>query len=81
MKKIFKIILPILLLALVLSPFSVSASSDFYTNIYGSKVHVPVRAQVVPKGASAQCRDLSYSFSASRRGTCSHHGGVRTWYK
>ncbi len=32
-----------------------------------------------PAGATAQCRDGSYSFSASRRGTCSHHGGVAQW--
>jgi hypothetical protein len=34
---------------------------------------------VVPAGASAVCGDRTYSFSASRRGTCSHHGGVREW--
>ena len=33
----------------------------------------------VPAGATAQCRDGSYSFSEHRRGTCSHHGGVATW--
>jgi hypothetical protein len=33
----------------------------------------------VPAGASAQCRDGSYSFSQHRRGTCSHHGGVALW--
>lgn len=32
-----------------------------------------------PAGASAQCRDGTYSFSRSRRGTCSHHGGVARW--
>jgi hypothetical protein len=32
-----------------------------------------------PSGASAQCSDGSYSFSRSRRGTCSHHGGVARW--
>ena len=32
-----------------------------------------------PPGASAQCRDGSYSFSRHRQGTCSHHGGVATW--
>lgn len=30
-------------------------------------------------GATAICRDGSYSYSRSRRGTCSHHGGVRQW--
>jgi hypothetical protein len=32
-----------------------------------------------PAGASARCRDGTYSFSSSRRGTCSHHGGVSEW--
>lgn len=31
-------------------------------------------------GASARCRDGSLSYSANRRGTCSHHGGVAEWY-
>lgn len=33
-----------------------------------------------PSGATARCGDGSLSFSASRRGTCSHHGGVAEWY-
>lgn len=33
-----------------------------------------------PSGASAECRDGSLSYSRSRRGTCSHHGGVAVWY-
>lgn len=33
-----------------------------------------------PAGATARCRDGTYSYSASRRGTCSHHGGVAAWY-
>ena len=32
-----------------------------------------------PAGSSAQCRDKTYSFSRSRSGTCSHHGGVARW--
>ncbi len=32
-----------------------------------------------PLGATAQCRDGSYSFSNTRRGTCSWHGGVARW--
>ncbi len=30
-------------------------------------------------GATAICNDGTYSYSAHRRGTCSHHGGVREW--
>lgn len=32
-----------------------------------------------PPNATAQCKDGTYSFSAHRSGTCSHHGGVKTW--
>jgi hypothetical protein len=47
----------------------------------GHEVHSPAKSthDQVPAGASAQCRDGSYSFSQHRRGTCSHHGGVGVW--
>jgi hypothetical protein len=32
-----------------------------------------------PPGATARCRDGTYSFSKHRSGTCSHHGGVAAW--
>jgi phosphatidylserine/phosphatidylglycerophosphate/cardiolipin synthase-like enzyme len=32
-----------------------------------------------PAGATAQCRDGTYSYSQHRSGTCSDHGGVATW--
>jgi hypothetical protein len=32
-----------------------------------------------PPGATAQCRDATYSFSQHHSGTCSHHGGVALW--
>ena len=47
-----------------------------YTNSYGNTVQSPTRYNKAPAGATALCRDGSYSFSQSRRGTCSHHGGV-----
>lgn len=34
-----------------------------------------------PAGATARCRDGTFSFSMSRRGTCSHHGGVARWLR
>ena len=39
-----------------------------------------VRASGPPAGATAKCRDGTYSYSGSRRGTCSRHGGVAIWY-
>lgn len=41
----------------------------------------PVRARTAPAGATARCRDGTYSFSQNRRGTCSHHGGVAEWLR
>jgi hypothetical protein len=52
-----------------------------YRNVDGDCVHVPSRSTtgLVPVGATAQCRDGAYSFSRHTNGTCSGHGGVRTW--
>jgi hypothetical protein len=57
----------------------VECSSTFYLNAYGNCVKRPASSSRVPAGATAQCRDGTYSFSQSRRGTCSYHGGVRRW--
>jgi len=32
-----------------------------------------------PPGATAQCRDGTYSYSQHHSGTCSYHGGVAVW--
>jgi Protein of unknown function (DUF3761) len=37
------------------------------------------RNAVPPPGATALCTDGTYSFSQTRSGTCSHHGGVAQW--
>jgi uncharacterized protein YraI len=50
-----------------------------YRNSRGEWARSPVHATSAPAGASARCRDGTYSFSRSRRGTCSHHGGVASW--
>lgn len=55
------------------------ASGRSYVNVDGDRVHSPVFSDSAPAGASARCRDGSYSFSRHRRGTCSHHGGVASW--
>lgn len=48
-----------------------------YVNSRGQTVRRPENCSAVPASATAQCRDGSYSFSKS--GTCSHHGGVAKW--
>ncbi|HVS58718.1 MAG TPA: DUF3761 domain-containing protein [Candidatus Saccharimonadales bacterium] len=50
-----------------------------YTNSDGMEVCRPYESPSAPSGATAQCRDGSYSFSQHRSGTCSHHGGVASW--
>ncbi len=39
----------------------------------------PAQQGLPPQGATALCRDGTYSFSKHHGGTCSHHGGVALW--
>ena len=52
-----------------------------YVNKSGSVVHSPAHSVTgqEPPGASAKCRDGTFSFSQHHQGTCSHHGGVASW--
>lgn len=56
-----------------------TGAAESYTNFDGHPVHRPVMSRSRPSGATAHCRDGSWSFSENRRGTCSHHGGVASW--
>ncbi|WP_184727627.1 DUF3761 domain-containing protein [Saccharopolyspora phatthalungensis] len=53
--------------------------ADYYRNVDGKCVHDPVKGAAPPAGATARCKDGSYSFSQHRRGTCSGHDGVAEW--
>ncbi|MEP7197105.1 MAG: DUF3761 domain-containing protein [Saprospiraceae bacterium] len=50
-----------------------------YTNSSGERVQSPTNYIFTPASATAICKDGTYSFSKSRQGTCSHHGGVKKW--
>jgi hypothetical protein len=52
-----------------------------YRNRPGETVHSPAHSKSgrIPEGATARCRDGTYSFSQHRRGTCSRHGGIAAW--
>jgi hypothetical protein len=49
----------------------------------GSSVHQPAHTRdgSKPAGATAHCRDSTWSFSHTHRGTCSRHGGVASWVR
>lgn len=55
-------------------------SGKSYINVDGVRVPSPVFSETKPPGATARCRDGSYSFSQHRRGTCSGHRGVAEWF-
>jgi resuscitation-promoting factor RpfB len=60
-------------------PPAPSCTNGTYVNSAGNTVCSPEAASSTPAGATAHCVDGTYSFSQSRSGTCSHHGGVATW--
>lgn len=58
---------------------STNCPNGTYVNSQGNTVCSPYSSPSAPAGATAQCADGTYSFSQSRSGTCSHHGGVAQW--
>jgi hypothetical protein len=66
---------------LTLVPPAIQPQGRGYINSKGVWVPSPQRTpdNRAPPGATAHCRDGTYSFSQSRRGTCSHHGAVEQW--
>ena len=61
------------------APAQPTCPNGTYTNTAGNVVCSPYASNSAPAGATAQCSDGTYSFSQSRSGTCSHHGGVASW--
>lgn len=61
------------------APKPKTCDSGYYINSDGNCVQSPTYAPSAPAGATAECRDGTYSFSQHRSGTCSHHGGVARW--
>jgi Protein of unknown function (DUF3761)/Glucodextranase, domain B len=57
-----------------------ACTNGTYVNSAGNTVCRPEESPSgAPAGATAECVDGTYSFSQSRSGTCSHHGGVARW--
>jgi hypothetical protein len=61
------------------SPEPGECTNGTYVNSAGNRVCSPEESPTQPAGATAECGDGTYSFSESRSGTCSHHGGVAQW--
>ena len=59
--------------SLLRTPRSVSASAS------ASATRSVVTSAAQPAGATAQCKDGTWSFSQTHSGTCSRHGGVARW--
>jgi hypothetical protein len=60
-------------------PSPEECTNGTYVNSAGNTVCRPEASPSAPAGATAECADGTYSFSESRSGTCSHHGGVARW--
>ena len=58
------------------STHTVQTSHTVHTTSSGGSATNPAG----PNGATAQCKDGTYSHSAHRSGTCAGHKGVQTWY-
>lgn len=54
-------------------------SAKGYINKDGKFIPSPTKSNTPPDGATAKCKDNTWSFSQNRRGTCSGHGGVARW--
>ncbi|MCC3332966.1 DUF3761 domain-containing protein [Nocardia abscessus] len=61
------------------APALIACGAGEYENVDRVCVPRPEQAPAAPDGATAQCKDGTYSFSRHRTGTCSHHGGVARW--
>lgn len=66
------------------SSATVSQTSSVRPSVDRARVGRPAALPRVnaagPAGATAQCKDGTYSHSNQHRGACSHHGGVAKWF-
>ena len=62
------------------TPVSSNPTTSNPTTTSPTKTSGPVVSETgAPKGSTAKCKDGTYSFSKTRSGTCSRHGGVLEW--
>ena len=65
------------------APQAATSQGRGYINSQGEWLPSPTRTAdgQPPAAATAHCRDGTFSFSRTRQGTCSHHGGVAEWLR
>jgi hypothetical protein len=63
------------------TPASNASSDSGNTKAPGVWRKIKVKVVTPPKGATAQCKDRTYSFSEHVSGTCANHGGVEQWLR
>ncbi|MET8747655.1 DUF3761 domain-containing protein [Streptomyces sp. NPDC004728] len=68
-------------LAVAAAPFVPAGQAEATTPCAPHTTGVCRAGSAHPAGATAECNDRTTSYAAKFRGACSHHGGVRYWYK
>ncbi len=63
------------------APASTAKTAPVATKAAPEKPAVAAAPAGAPEGATAKCKDGTYSHSKTHSGACSHHGGVAEWYK
>src|SRR5215831_13532681 len=58
---------------------STPASHHFF-GFFGHRTHT-VNSNTIPNGATAECADGTFSFSANPQDACLDHGGVKKWLR
>ena len=66
-------------LALTSATPVLARSSHSYTNAFGRQTKAPKHSLFSFLGSKAKCRDGSHSYSRHRSGSCSGHGGVKSF--
>jgi len=63
-----------------ITPQTTTKQTNPTVNPTSTKTSGPVVSETgAPAGSTAKCKDGTYSFSKTRSGTCSRHGGVLEW--